>query len=69
MEQSDVKCPKCSEPLEKKCKFCPECGGKLDVSLWEEKPSTYKCGECGEECPINAKFCSECGLKSKSPLI
>lgn len=44
-------CHSCGMKLDKKEKFCPECGAKL----------VKVCGNCGHELTARQKFCPECG--------
>lgn len=54
-EESQKQCPKCSNLISAKAKFCPECGEKL--------PQIKFCSECGNKVLEDAKFCPECGKK------
>ena len=53
--ESKIECPKCGSTINKKSKFCPECGEKLSVKSF--------CPECGAEVKSTSKFCPECGQK------
>ena len=46
-------CPECGAPLERKSKFCPECGHQV------ASPGT--CPECGAKVRKGNKFCGGCG--------
>jgi len=54
-EGARATCPECEAPLQKKVKFCPECGAQV--------ARKSHCAGCGAEIPPAAKFCPECGAQ------
>ncbi|SHH57711.1 SPFH domain-containing protein [Clostridium grantii] len=49
-----IACPHCAAIVDKKAKFCPECGKTM------EEPKD-KCIKCSADIKKGAKFCAECG--------
>ncbi|WP_372370444.1 zinc ribbon domain-containing protein [Candidatus Uabimicrobium sp. HlEnr_7] len=52
---SDVKmCVQCGNYVDKRSKFCADCGSSLKTH--------FSCKKCGEHVPRDAKFCNSCGV-------
>jgi predicted amidophosphoribosyltransferase len=52
------KCSKCGRGGDDGQKFCPQCGGKMEVPL-------TNCPGCKVSIDETSKFCTECGYKLK----
>jgi len=52
------KCVKCGRGGDDGQKFCPQCGGKMEIPL-------TNCPGCKKDIDENDKFCQECGKKLK----
>ena len=52
------KCSKCGREGDVEQKFCPNCGGKMEVPI-------TKCPQCKVSIEENQKFCTECGHNIK----
>ncbi len=52
------KCVKCGRGGDVDQKFCPQCGGKMEVPL-------TNCPGCKKPIDEGAKFCTECGHQLK----
>ncbi len=52
------KCAKCGRGGDEGQKFCPHCGGKMEVPI-------TKCPGCKVSIDENQKFCTECGHNLK----
>lgn len=50
------KCTKCGRGGDPEQKFCPQCGGKMEIPL-------TKCPGCKKSISDTDKFCMECGHK------
>jgi len=49
------KCPKCSDEIYDRVRFCPKCGLDFTAAL-------RKCPKCRSQVPKESKDCPECGL-------
>lgn len=52
------KCIKCGRGGDDGQKFCPQCGGKMEVPI-------TNCPKCNKYLDETEKFCTECGTKLK----
>ena len=52
------KCVKCGRGGDPEQKFCPQCGGKMEIPL-------TNCPGCKKAIDDTEKFCTECGYKLK----
>jgi hypothetical protein len=50
------KCIKCGRGGDPEQKFCPQCGGKMEIPL-------TNCPQCKKDISETEKFCTECGCK------
>ena len=50
------KCAKCGRGGDEDQKFCPACGGKMEIPI-------TKCPQCKARIDEGQKFCTECGHK------
>lgn len=70
-DEEAMKCNKFKSEIQKKDKFCPECGAKVlrnTAARVATCPNTIEDGvrtpkPCGQEIKEGKKFCSECGWK------
>ena len=70
MDSRTVRCrgilegEECGAALQRRSKFCNDCGNPIDPNIWKEEPPLV-CTGCGWEAPPGSKpkFCSECGTK------
>ena len=53
----EIECKSCHIKLNTGCKFCPNCGNKIEVN------KIMFCTQCGEPLAVDSKFCSNCGSK------
>jgi len=58
-----ISCTNCDELVNRKAKFCSECGGSITSKKLEQK-----CPKCGEMINTTWKFCEYCGDDLKSAL-
>jgi class 3 adenylate cyclase/tetratricopeptide (TPR) repeat protein len=47
-----MRCPRCHAPNDDDCRFCEECGARLEVA----------CPGCGQPAGVGKKFCRSCGV-------
>ena len=52
------KCTKCGRGGDEGQKFCPQCGGKMEIPL-------TNCPGCQKDISDGEKFCTDCGFKLK----
>jgi len=52
------KCEKCGRGGDENQKFCPQCGGKMQIPI-------TNCPGCSKDIDENEKFCTGCGTKIK----
>jgi len=52
------RCTKCGRGGDPEQKFCPQCGGKMEIPL-------TNCPGCDKPIDENERFCTECGHKIK----
>jgi len=52
------KCIKCGRGGDEGQKFCPNCGGKMEIPI-------TNCPSCKKSIEEHEKFCTECGTKLK----
>lgn len=69
----DRSCPKCSYPIARDMKICPNCGENISGPKPEQalhnnaggaKP-TVKCSKCGAPMGTTSKFCPSCGAPAR----
>lgn len=55
-KKTPPKCVKCGRGGDDGQKFCPQCGGKMEVPI-------TNCPKCNKFIDETEKFCTECGTK------